>query len=510
MSCDEAVLAALGDQTKTGYSEALVSFALARRVPAALAFGEHDAARRVKNVLRWKRETPRMAFLAFAAVFLAVTVCISNPAPRPDSGYIRGVEGTDGTWTLEYQFPEDTRSFVFYREVYRCGELEDRSCMVMDGMAENEEGVTKREGAFPLEIFREDGKTGVRFSSGTFPSLMPEADGCELVSWTCIRKQTELWLGDSAAIAAVFYSDNETGIPAMSCDVLNQGTRRSCWRLPVAVVLRLAVSRQMADTLAERVETGVIGLPAVLYGLRLDRALEGDLPALPLQETLDQDLSGIRAILEALGVPDLENCTLELGIHPLYEDAGTLRVFCESPADLEAYQNAMTTASKVVPALVGDVDQVMYGYGRDGGRNWQTLYTKDGSYSLDKFARELGWRDIHTLGQTLAGIQALVDDEWADLPAVTAADTLAQRLWTLREASGTELETLLLDEGIPVRDGEPAWVPVNHRSTTRPDEHTLSVRFDDPAPTAAEVQRTMEKKAVVLLALREELTKVTW
>ena len=51
MSCDEAVLSALGDQVKRGYSLSLVANAAARPVPAALAFGEHDAARRVKNVL---------------------------------------------------------------------------------------------------------------------------------------------------------------------------------------------------------------------------------------------------------------------------------------------------------------------------------------------------------------------------------------------------------------------------------------------------------------------------
>lgn len=511
MSCDEAVLSALGDQTKTGYSEALVSFALTRRVPAALAFGEHDAARRVRHVLNWKKETPRIGFLAFAAVFLAVTACISNPAPRPDSGFVRGTEGTDGVWSLEYQFPDDTRSFVFYREVYRYGELEDRSCMVMDGMAENKEGVTKPQGTFPLEIFRESDKTGLRFSSATFSTLLPQAaDSASLTDWTCLRGKTDLNLGGSAAVA-VAYAPGE-GTPPLECGDLNREEPAALLRqYPVAVVLRLAVSRQSSWLeLSLRVEGGSMGLPAVLYGLRMDRALEGDLPTLPLQETLDQDLSGVRAILEALGVPDLENCTLELGIHPLYEDAGTLRVFCESPADLEAYQNAMITASKVVPALVGDVDQVMYGYGRDGGRNWQTLYTKDGSYSLDKFARELGWRDIHTLGQTLAGLQALVDDLWEDLPAVTAADALAQRLWALRDGSEMELEKILLDQGIPGVDGQPSWVPAGSRTIARTDAQTLSFRFDDPEADTQAAGRAMEKKAVVLLALREELTKVIW
>lgn len=492
MSCDEAVLSTLGDQTKTGYSEALVSFALARRVPAALAFGEHDAARRVKNVLNWKKESPRIAFLAAAAVLLVVMACIGNPSARPDSGHVWGVEGEGGLWSLEYRFPEDTHSFVFYREVYRYGELEDRSCMMMDGMAADGEGVTKPQGIFPLEIFREDGKTGLRFSSATFSTLMPEAaDSARLTEWSYLRGETELNLGGSAAVAAA---------------LLRQ--------YPVAVVLRLAVSRQSSWLeLSLRVEGGSMDLPAVLYGLRLDRALEGDLPTLPLGETLHQDLSGVRTILETLGVPDLENCTLELGIDPIGsgKGLGTLRVYCKAPADSAAFADAMTTAGKAVPALVGDVDQVMYGYMRGGGKAWFTPYSRGGPNDLDEMAQELGYRDIHALGRTLAGVQALVDDLWAEgLPSLSATDTLAQRLWVAREGSGTELENLLLNEGIPGVDGEPAWVPVSRRTITWTDEHTLSFRFEDPDPTAQEVQRTMEKKAVVLLAMRRELTQVTW
>ena len=514
MSCDEAVLSALGDQTKTGYSEALVSFALTRRVPAALAFGEHDAARRVRHVLNWKKETPRIGFLAFAAVFLAVTACISNPAPRPDSGFVRGTEGTDGVWSLEYQFPDDTRSFVFYREVYRYGELEDRSCMVMDGMAENEEGVTKPQGTFPLEIFRESDKTGLRFSSATFSTLLPQAaDSASLTDWTCLRGKTDLNLGGSAAVA-VAYAPGE-GTPPLECGDLNREEPAALLRqYPVAVVLRLAVSRQSSWLeLSLRVEGGSMGLPAVLYGLRMDRALEGDLPTLPLQETLDQDLSGVRAILEALGVPDLENCTLELGVNPIgsEEDLGTLRVYCEAPADSAAFADAMTTASKVVPALVGDVDQVQFGYVQGGGKAWFTPYTRGGPNDLDEMAQELGYRDIHALGRTLAGVQALVDDLWAEtLPALSASDTLAQRLWALRDGSEMELEKILLDQGIPGVDGQPSWVPAGSRTIARTDAQTLSFRFDDPEADTQAVGRAMEKKAVVLLALREELTKVIW
>lgn len=514
MSCDEAVLAALGGQTKTGYSAALVSFALARRVPAALAFGEHDAARRVKHVLNWKRETPRIAFLAFAAVFLAVTVCVSNPALRPDSGHVWGVDGDARAWSLEYRFPEDTHAFVFYMEVYRYGELEDRSCLVLDGMAADGVGVTEREGVFPLELFREDDRTGLYFSNMRIPSVLSDRSAStQLTEWSYLRGKADLNLGGSAAVA-VAWAPGE-GTSSIDCGELNRQEPASVLRqCPVAVVLRLTVSRQGVDSLCQRIESGAIDLPAVLYGLRLDRALEGDLPTLPLQETLDQDLAGVRAILETLGVPDLENCTLELGIDPIGsgEGLGTLRVYCETPADREAFVGAMITASKLVPALVGDVDQVKTGYRNGSGRDWYTIYTKDGPNSLDEIAQELGWRDIHALGQTLEGVQALVDDIWAeDLPGLSTADTLAQRLWTAREASSMELEDLLLDEGIPYVDGRPAWVPVNHRSISLGEDlQTLNFRFGDPSATAQDVQQAMEKKAVVLLALRAELTEVTW
>ena len=511
MSCDEAVLSALGDQVKRGYSLSLVANAAARPVPAALAFGEHDAARRVKNVLKWKKETPRVAFLAVAAVLLVVTVCLNGATERPNEGYVRGLEGETTAWSLDYRFPDDTRSFVFYMEVYRYGQLQERRSLIMDGMEDNSEGVTQRKGTFRLEVFREDGQTGMTFSSGTMPTLLTEAaESAQLTHWRYLRGKAPLTLGSSAAVA-VAYAPPEGDSSASTGALNREDLTASLERYPVSVVLRLAVSRQMVGALVERIESGVIDLPAALYALRLDHALEGRLPGLSLRETLDQDLSGVRAILETLGVPDLERCTLELGIHPLYEDVGTLRVYCEAPADREAYENAMTTASLLVPALVGDVDQVMYGYGTERGSAWHTLYTKGGSNDLDEIARELGYQDIHDLGKTLPGIQALVDWLWEeDLPAVSAAETLAARLWVLRDDPQMELENLLLDEGIPHVEGAASWIPVNHRSISNPAGDTLSFRFDAPSATAQGVQQAMEKKAMVLLALREDLTKVTW
>ena len=91
MRCDEAVLAQLGDQVKGGYSLSLVSFAMERRFPAALAFGEHDAARRVKHVLAWKKETPRMAFLG-----VAVVLVVFARHPYDSAAYLLVVRGQAG------------------------------------------------------------------------------------------------------------------------------------------------------------------------------------------------------------------------------------------------------------------------------------------------------------------------------------------------------------------------------------------------------------------------------
>ena len=510
MSCDEAVLSALGDQVKRGYSLSLVANAAARPVPAALAFGEHDAARRVKNVLKWKKETPRVAFLAVAAVLLVLEVCLNGATERPDEGYVRGLEGEQTAWSLDYRFPDDTRSYVFYMEIYRYGQLQERRGVVMDGMEENREGIGQQSGTFRLEVFREDGQTGMTFSSGTMPTLLTEAaESAQLTHWRYLRGKAPLTLGSSAAVA-VAYAPPEGDSSASTGALNREDLTAFLERYPVAVVLRLAVSRQMVGALVERIESGVWDLPSALYALRLDHALEGEPPALSFQAEPGQDLSGVRTILETLGVPDLEQCTLEIGVHPFYQDVNTLLVCCEVP-DRETYVNAMSVASILVPALVGDVDQVMYGYGTESGSAWHTLYTKGGSNDLDEIAWELGYQDIHDLGKTLPGIQALVDWLWEeDLPAVSAAETLAARLWVLRDDPQMELENLLLDEGIPHVEGAASWIPVNHRSISNPAGDTLSFRFDAPSATAQGVQQAMEKKAMVLLAVRENLTKVTW
>lgn len=121
MSCDEAVLARLGDRAKRAYSLSLVSFALERQAPMALAFGEHDAARRVKNVLNWKKARPAVAFLALAAVALAIAVC-GTTAP---GGWVRGLYTRDGGQYMTYQTARNTVGIRWYLDIYEDGVLTD-------------------------------------------------------------------------------------------------------------------------------------------------------------------------------------------------------------------------------------------------------------------------------------------------------------------------------------------------------------------------------------------------
>lgn len=120
MSCDEAVLAKLGSQARREYSLSLVSFALDRQAPMALAFGEHDAARRVKNVLGWKEARPAVTFLALAAVVLVTVVC-GTDAP---GGWVRTTEG-DETLSVTYHLSRRDAGVKWYLDIYKDGVISD-------------------------------------------------------------------------------------------------------------------------------------------------------------------------------------------------------------------------------------------------------------------------------------------------------------------------------------------------------------------------------------------------
>ena len=81
MSCDEAVVKALGEEIRADYSASLLSLATGRRIVAGmpLAFGEGDTGSRIRNLLNWKRPRPWvMAVCAVVCVGL-IALCAANP-----------------------------------------------------------------------------------------------------------------------------------------------------------------------------------------------------------------------------------------------------------------------------------------------------------------------------------------------------------------------------------------------------------------------------------------------
>lgn len=147
MRCDEAVLARLGDGVKAGYSLSLVTFAQDRRTPAALAFGEHDAARRVKNVLNWKQARPAAVFLAVAAVALVAAVC-GTDARR---GSWLKAEHTGSTVSFTCEMREPIRSWAIYQDVYENGKLTSSRPCAFDSF-QDDGGASPREFSGSLTV----------------------------------------------------------------------------------------------------------------------------------------------------------------------------------------------------------------------------------------------------------------------------------------------------------------------------------------------------------------------
>ena len=104
MSCDEAVIAAFGNEIKKGYSESLLSFAMERHPYsfAPVAFGEGDAGKRIKNVLNFKKPHIWVAVIATILIAVVAVVCLTNRT-----------EFVCGTYDYEYNEESDFVSADF-------------------------------------------------------------------------------------------------------------------------------------------------------------------------------------------------------------------------------------------------------------------------------------------------------------------------------------------------------------------------------------------------------------
>lgn len=80
MSCDEYVLQHMDTDIRKSYSKSLLGFATNQRglTAGALAFGETNTRRRVRNVMNFKKQGKWIGLVAIVVVVIAAAVCLTN------------------------------------------------------------------------------------------------------------------------------------------------------------------------------------------------------------------------------------------------------------------------------------------------------------------------------------------------------------------------------------------------------------------------------------------------
>lgn len=330
MSCDEVVLELLGSEAKRGYSLSLVAHAAAAPMPAALAFGEHDAARRVKHVLSWKKATPRMAFLAAAAAVLAVTACLGNG--MTGSSWVR-LNAPGPMIEVSWDLKEPIRAWALYADTYAYGTRTESRLLTCGELTQQSE--RKFSGTLywnvPLDEAGGFSNTLVGSFRGESWSLtLPQPHYTGVGSMTGqTRQRLSLDETGGATLVTIYLSDKEgggTAVPASGDPILTSG----------GVRLRLATSQQGVDAFDGT------DLAASLHALHT--------PALG-----DDDAA---ALLEALETDMLDRYTFAR----LSKERALVVEFESGPYDENALDASMLTRGALLMALADDLQEVRWSY----------------------------------------------------------------------------------------------------------------------------------------------------
>ncbi len=439
LRCDEAVLASLGDGIKAEYSRSLLSFALDRRFPAALAFGEHDAARRVRHVLDWKQAKPTAVFLALAAVILATAVCGTNAAGHDSWIHLsRGRNALGPAGACSYRISEAYRSYLLYQERYDHGELTSRELLAYGTFGQGPEA-TPRRGSFTLELeldeeplgdgtsrYRQfwwmgclNGGAEVRF--GGVPSGIYGEAG-----WA--KKGRDL--GEDTAVALAAIAENGTG----TVNGLNvpEGLQLSERTLEndIVLVLRLRLSRDSEDALAaafEAFETKPNPLdtlaPQLYYAERTPETI--------------LDLLGAEESLGRYTVEDSPHSYLSL-------------LFYDCPEPLPDRDTTLWKYSMVLLALLEDYQETTWNW-IDGGV--QVRETNGGLWNTRSWlnAHGLG-KSIREYGASPEALRLLLGTLYPEYGGGAAVSETGQALYAL----GNDLELLMKTLAEPAL-GEISW-----------------------------------------------------
>lgn len=505
MRCDEAVLARLGDGVKQDYSRSLISFALDRRAPMALAFGEHDAAKRVKHVLQWKKAAPAVVFLAVAAVVIVALVCGTN-AESGKHNQVTLRTSPDGGMEFDVEATEDIHSWCLYRDIYHNGALISSGETVLDGFADENAGVSTRD-----------------FTGRLYVEAEHDAEGgfTNRLTWN-------LTTFGMAGFTETLPEPHYTG----AAHIIGEGEEKTTYRteadediLLYTVLLSTEPEGKTTLFAADRPLTQVNNT-VVQYRLLLSSGTMAELPVPQLdlaQSLFDLRLLSLRdpadaePLLEKLGVAKQGSYTLDRGT----DSNGTrylLIAFDSSPADEETLQKEMWGVSCLLTALIGDIDGVNYSYplradqassllGSTNDTNaTQSIDTEDhfrlitvyGDHGGDSYAETLGYESLHDLGQSAAGIRALMQYLGMDTGSEDAASSLAKALYAARNEPEKLLS--LLDPA-----GELGGVEFSVSAS-----NYLTMLFHDSTLDPALRDTAAWKYSMVMLALLDGYVATSW
>lgn len=152
MSCDEKVISRHGSQIKQSYGRLLLSFATEKRKLAGpLNFGESNAGKRIKNVLKYKKTGIAAAFLGGALLIILCLVFATNAKSGAGKNSVI-ISVTDEQPPLastilpgnsikgEFSFESNIESYLVFADIYKGGKYEGRRVIVSHDMTAYEDG----------------------------------------------------------------------------------------------------------------------------------------------------------------------------------------------------------------------------------------------------------------------------------------------------------------------------------------------------------------------------------
>ena len=387
MSCDEAVLRALGPEVKQAYSLSLVRFAAGRRFPAAgpLAFGESGAGSRVKNILNWRQARTGIVFLA-ASLAAAVAVCCCTNAQGGSWVRPENTDSADAQFTCRLTAP--VRSWAIYQDLFRNGAQVSSVPVVTSDAVGKFSGrlhyeIDSREGSFagPLRLTYTDSLG----ASADWETALPESAYTACGSSPGTQGRLSLSPGDGGqTLLSIFFSDQAGGAFRAGPDVSAANALTVRYRLQVSSGAAAQFSAESADGTA---------LARSLYALR--NPYTGDAAA---------DGKLLAALLDGGAFPPY---TLELFTSG---EPYALQVnFDRQPGTPGLTGPVMTRASFVLLALMENLGEVRWSW--DGG---QTAAVTLDTEQADAYLASAGAPDVKSCGaseETLAALLSVLEEQ---------------------------------------------------------------------------------------------------